>query len=67
MRNVPRKPVVDDRVTTHMRMRSGEATTDSGVITRLEDGGYCVVRWDSDGESTSVRMMSLRPEQEQQQ
>lgn len=55
------KPHVGARVSTRHRVIAGAAHNDTGTITRLEDGGYCVVRWDSDGESTSVLMMSLRP------
>lgn len=55
------KPHVGARVSTTRRVIAGVARPDTGTIMRLEDGGYCVVRWDSDGESTSVLMMSLRP------
>lgn len=55
------KPHVGARVSTKRRVIAGVEHSDTGTITRLEDGGYCVVRWDSDGESTSVLMMSLRP------
>jgi hypothetical protein len=57
-----RAPQVNDRVYTKVRMKVGVKTEDRGIITRLDDGGYCVVRWDSDGEETSVVMMSLLPE-----
>lgn len=56
-----KKPHVGARVSTMRRVIGGAAHSDTGTITRLEDGGYCVVKWDSDGESTSVLMMSLRP------
>jgi hypothetical protein len=55
------KPHVGARVSTKHRMIDGVVHEDTGIITRLEDGGHCVVKWDSDGESTSVVMMSLRP------
>lgn len=52
---------VGAKVTTTRRIIAGKRTSDHGVILRLEDGGYCVVQWDSDGVATSVLMMSLRP------
>lgn len=55
------KPHVGARVSTRHRVIAGAAHNDTGTITRLEDGGYCVVKWDSDGESISVPMMTLRP------
>lgn len=55
------KPEVGHRVTTKLRIKAGVRIRDAGEIIRIEDGGYCVVRWDSDGESTSVLMMSLGP------
>ena len=62
----PSRPQVGHRVITKRRVIDGIAREDRGEITRLEDGGYCVVKWDSDGESTSVVMMSLRPEPQAQ-
>lgn len=56
------KPQVGDRVTTKCRTIAGVEHGDRGIIKRLSDGGYCVVKWDSDGESTEVLTMSLRPE-----
>ena len=55
------KPHVGARVSIKRRVIAGVEHSDTGTITRLEDGGYCVVRWDSDGESRSVLMTSLRP------
>lgn len=57
-----RRPQVNHRVKTKRRMIEGVAHEDRGVIERLEDGGYCVVKWESDGQSTSVMMTSLRHE-----
>lgn len=55
------KPHVGARVSTNRRVIAGVKHSDTGTITRLEDGGYCVVKWDSDGEELSALMMSLRP------
>lgn len=55
------KPHVGARVSTNRRVIAGVPRSDTGTITRLEDGGYCVVKWDSDGEELSALMMSLRP------
>jgi hypothetical protein len=56
-----RKPAPGDQVESRRRMKDGVAMFDTGVIIRLSDGGYCVVRWDSDGHEHEVLMNSLRP------
>lgn len=57
---IGRAPQVGDKVQSRSRMKGGRKMTDTGEVTRVSDGGYCVVRWDSDGASHEVPMMSLR-------